>query len=241
MNLTGRIALVTGVGKETGIGFALAQSLAAEGATVIVTARSPDGAEAMAARIGSGAEALALDISDGASVASAAAAVEGRHGHLDILISNAAAAGVWGQKAGEADLGAVRATLDVTLLGTWAVAQAFLPLLRRSDAGRLVNVSSGAGSHGDPAFGLTTGNAMGAAYGVAKAGVNALTALLATEEESGVKINAVCPGFTATFPGGEQMGARPPADSVPGILWAATLPEDGPSGGFFRDGRPLPW
>jgi PAB1-binding protein PBP1 len=71
--------------------------------------------------------------------------------------------------------------------------------------------------------------------------VNALTALLAAEEESGCEDQRVCPGFTATFPGGEQMGARPPAESVPGILWAATLPADGPSGGFFRDGKPLPW
>jgi NAD(P)-dependent dehydrogenase (short-subunit alcohol dehydrogenase family) len=241
MELDGRIALVTGVGKDTGIGFAVASALAGAGAHVIVTARTGAQAQAMAGRIGQGAEAIALDIGDRASVAAAAEAVTARHGHLDILISNAAAPGIWGQGAGTADLDAVRGTLDVTLLGTWAVAQAFLPLLRLSDAGRLVHVSSGAGSHGDTAFGLTSGNAMGAGYGVAKAGVNALTALLAAEEESGVKINAVCPGFTATFPGGEQMGARPPAESVPGILWAATLPGDGPTGGFFRDGQPLPW
>lgn len=241
MELRDRVALVTGVGKETGIGFAVARALAEAGAHVVVTARSETQAAAMADRIGDGAEALALDISDPASVVAAAAAVATRHGRLDILVSNASAPGTWGQTAGGADLGAVRATLDVTLLGTWAVAQAFLPLLRKSDAGRLVHVSSGAGSHGDPVFGLTSGNAMGAAYGVAKAGLNALTALLAAEEASGVRINAVCPGFTATFPGGAEMGARQPADSVPGILWAATLPDDGPTGGFFRDGRPLPW
>jgi NAD(P)-dependent dehydrogenase (short-subunit alcohol dehydrogenase family) len=241
MDLDGKIALVTGVGKETGIGFAVAKALAEAGARVIVTARTEAQAQAMAEQVGHGAEARALDIADRGSVFAASVAVAETHGRLDILISNASAAGAWGQTAGEADLDAVRATLDVTLMGTWAVAQAFLPLLRQSDAGRLVHVSSGAGSHGDTVFGLTSGNAMGAAYGVAKAGVNALTALLAAEEEGPVKINAVCPGFTATFPGGEQMGARPPADSVPGILWAATLPEDGPSGGFFRDDAPLPW
>lgn len=232
---------MTGVGKETGIGFAVAEALAAAGARVIVSARQAVQARAMADRIGPAAEALQLDIADPDSVASAARAVSGRHGRLDILISNAAAPGAWGQAAGSADLAAVRGTLDVTLLGTWAVAQAFLPLLRASDAGRLVHVSSGAGSHGDAAFGLTSGNTMGAAYAVAKAGVIALTALLAAEEEEPLRINAVCPGFTATFPGGAQMGARPPAESVPGILWAASLPADGPSGGFFRDGQPLPW
>jgi NAD(P)-dependent dehydrogenase (short-subunit alcohol dehydrogenase family) len=241
MDLDGRIALVTGVGKDSGIGLAVASALAGAGAHVIVTARTEAQADAMAGRIGQGAEAMVLDIADRASVAAAAEEVAKRHGHLDILISNAAAPGSWGQGAGAADLDTVRATLDVTLLGTWAVAQAFLPLLRQGDAGRLVHVSSGAGSHGDTAFGLTSGNAMGAGYGVAKAGLNALTALLAAEETGDVKINAVCPGFTATFPGGEQMGARPPADSVSGILWAATLPADGPSGGFFRDGKPLPW
>ncbi|MFM7445410.1 MAG: SDR family NAD(P)-dependent oxidoreductase, partial [Tabrizicola sp.] len=107
--------------------------------------------------------------------------------------------------------------------------------------GRLVNVSSGAGSHGDTAFGLTTDNAMGTSYAVAKAALNALTAKLAKEETSGVKINAVCPGFTATFPGGAEMGARPVSEGAASILWAADLPQDGPTGGFFRDGKPLPW
>lgn len=245
MKLTDKIALVTGVGKETGLGLAVARALAEAGATVLVTARRLDQAEAMAVKVGQGAEALALDIADPASVATAADAVAAQHGRLDILISNAASAGVWGQTAGAADLDDVRRTLDVTLLGTWRVAQAFLPLLRQSDAGRLVHVSSGAGSHGDAVFGLATGNSMGPGYGVAKAGVNALTTILAAEEDStedsAVKINAVCPGFTATFPGGQEMGARPPEDSVAGVLWAATLPPDGPSGGFFRDGKALPW
>jgi len=245
MDLTDKIALVTGVGKDTGLGFAVARALAEAGAVVIVSARHLAQAEEMAVKVGPGTEALALDIADPASVTTAAEAVAAQHGRLDILISNAASAGVWGQTAGTADLDDVRRTLDVTLLGTWRVAQAFLPMLRQSAAGRLVHVSSGAGSHGDTVFGLASGNSMGPGYGVAKAGVNALTTILAAEEasteKSDVKINAVCPGFTATFPGGQEMGARPAEDSVAGILWAAALPADGPSGGFFRDGKVLPW
>lgn len=105
-----------------------------------------------------------------------------------------------------------------------------------------MNVSSGAGSHGDPAFGLTSPNAMGPAYPVAKAALNALTVTFANElRDAGVLVNAVCPGFTATFPGGEVMGARPVADGAASVVWAATLEDGGPSGGFFRDGKALPW
>lgn len=132
--------------------------------------------------------------------------------------------------------------LETTLFGSWRLIQALLPLLRKSANGRVVNVSSGAGSHADPVFGLATGNRMGTSYAVAKAALNALTVKLAHEEQAtGVRINAVCPGFTATFPGGAEMGARPVADGAAGIAWAALLDRDGPTGGFFRDGQPLGW
>jgi NAD(P)-dependent dehydrogenase (short-subunit alcohol dehydrogenase family) len=109
-------------------------------------------------------------------------------------------------------------------------------------AGRIVNVSSGAGSHGDPAFGLHTGNAMGTSYAVAKAALNALTVKLAREETAAtLRINAVCPGFTATFEGGAAMGARPVAEGAASILWAADIGNDGPTGGLFRDGIRLAW
>ena len=105
-----------------------------------------------------------------------------------------------------------------------------------------MNVSSGAGAHGDQVLGLTTGNQMGTSYAASKAALNAFTVKLAREEmDTPLKINAVCPGFTATFEGGEAMGARPPTESAQGSLWAATLPEDGPTAGFFRDGKALAW
>jgi NAD(P)-dependent dehydrogenase (short-subunit alcohol dehydrogenase family) len=120
--------------------------------------------------------------------------------------------------------------------------QALLPLMRKSQHARIVNVSSGAGSHGDTAFGLTTGNSMGTSYAVAKAALNALTVKLANEEKvNRVLVNAVCPGFTATFEGGEKMGARPVKEGAASVVWAAMLPDDGPTGGFFRDGKTIPW
>ncbi|MEM6896119.1 MAG: SDR family NAD(P)-dependent oxidoreductase [Pseudomonadota bacterium] len=236
--MKGRRILVTGVGKRTGLGYEVVRQAQAEGAEVWVSARSVQVAEDMATSLGASG-ALTIDIADLDSVAAAARTMAS--GGLDVLINNAAAMSPWGEVAARPDFDGARAVFDTTLWGTWAMCVAFLPLLRKSRAGRLVNVSSGAGSHGDAAFGLTAGNAMGTSYAISKAALNALTAKLAQEEQSEVRINAVCPGFTATFDGGETMGARPVADGAASILWAARLPDDGPTGGFFRDGTPLPW
>jgi NAD(P)-dependent dehydrogenase (short-subunit alcohol dehydrogenase family) len=236
-----RTALVTGVGKPTGIGYELVRVLAARGDRVWLAARTGAQARDMAGRVTGDVIPVGLDLADRDAVLALAAQVAGDGRGLDLLINNAAAVAPWGETAAVADLTVALDVITVTLMGTWAMCQAFLPLLRASRAGRLVNVSSGAGSHGDPAFGLTTGNGMGTSYAVAKAALNALTVKLAREETSGVKINAVCPGFTATFDGATAMGARPVADGAASILWAADLGDDGPSGGFFRDGAPLPW
>jgi NAD(P)-dependent dehydrogenase (short-subunit alcohol dehydrogenase family) len=203
-----------------------------------LTARRMEQAEAMAELIGPMARPLPLDVTDQAAVAAAPAAV----GRLDVLVNNAAGFAPWGETAAAADLDVARGVMEATLMGTWAMCQAFLPALRASPAGRIVNVSSGAGSHADQMFGLTKANGMGTSYGVAKAAVNALTARLALEESSPtLRINAVCPGFTATFEGGSAMGARPVADGARSILWAAEIANDGQTGGFFRDGAPLGW
>lgn len=241
MELAGKRVLITGAGKDTGIGFAAARILAGEGAQVILTARSADTAQALAARIDGDVMGHALDITDAAGIGALVEKVDGLHGGLDVLINNAAATSTWGETAAEADLSAAREALDVILMGSWAVTQAFLPLLRRSATPRVVMVSSGAGSHGDAAFGLTTSNAMGPSYAIAKAALNALTVRLALGEDGPIRINAVCPGFTATFPGGAEMGARPVEEGAQSILWAARIDNDGPTAGFFRDGTPLPW
>lgn len=236
-----RTAMVTGVGKPGGLGMELCRQMATRGDTVWLTARTAAQAQDLARALPGRVIPAALDVTDGAAVAALAERV-GRETGLDILVNNAAGLSPWGETAAGADLGAARAVFDVTLWGSWAMAQAFLPLLRASPAGRLVNVSSGAGSHGDTAFGLHTGNAMGTSYAVAKAALNALTVKLAREEAAPtLRINAVCPGFTATFPGGSDMGARPVGEGAASILWAADIGNDGPTGGLFRNGKPLPW
>lgn len=239
-----RIALVTGVGRREGIGFEVCRQLAARGFCVALAARSPAKAEPLAAELraeGLDVVPLGLDVTDAASRRDAAERLRAL-GALTVLVNNAAGLGRMGEKVETARLDDAREALETTLLGTWGVIETMLPLLRESGHARIVNVSSGAGSHGDPVFGLRTENTMGPSYACAKAALNALTSALARElAGTGILVNAVCPGFTATFPGGEAMGARPVAAGAASLVWAALLPDDGPSGGFFRDGQELPW
>ena len=253
------VALVTGAAH--GLGREVARRLA-EDHLVVISAREPDAAaeaaDALHARApgdqapggqapggqGLGVRALpvGLDIGDPASVAAAVASLGADVGRLDVLVNNAAAYVDWAETATGADLDAARAVVEVNLFGAWRLVQATLPLLRRSPHPRVVNVSSGAGSHGDPAFGLTARGGAAATYGISKAALNALTSTLAAElAGTPVLVNAVCPGLTATYPGAESMGARPVEESAEGVVWAARLPDNGPRGGFFRDGAPLPW
>jgi NAD(P)-dependent dehydrogenase (short-subunit alcohol dehydrogenase family) len=168
--------------------------------------------------------------------------IDERYGRLDILINNAT--GDLGKPVSmsAADLPHAREVFDVTVFGTWRLIQATLPLIRKSAAPRIVNISSAAGSHEDSVQGLTSQLSMDPAYGLAKAALNAVTAKLATElRDTPIKINAVCPGFTATRPSMAALGARPVPDSAKGIVWAATLDEEGPSGGFYRDAELQAW
>jgi NAD(P)-dependent dehydrogenase (short-subunit alcohol dehydrogenase family) len=232
------IAFISGAGG--GIGEEVARQLAARGWTVILSARDPAKAAAAAARIEGDVRALpvGLDVSDDASVAAAAEQIDA----LDVLINNAAAYVDWGETASLADLDAAHAVLEVNLFGAWRLTNALLPRLRASEHPRVVHVSSGAGSHGEPAFGLARRGGAAASYGISKAALNALTATQAAElAGTPILVNAVCPGLTATFPGAENMGARPVHEGAASVVWAATLPDDGPRGGFFRDGEPVPW
>ena len=185
---------------------------------------------------------VGLDVTDAESVRAAADELANDPGRLDVLINNAAAYVDWSEMGSTADIDASKAVMETNLYGGWRVTQALLPLLRRSSAPRIVNVSSGAGSHEDASFGLTARGGAAASYGISKAALNALTSTLATElAQTNVLVNAICPGLTATWPGAENMGARPVEVSATGVVWAATLPADGPTGGFFRDRKPLPW
>jgi NAD(P)-dependent dehydrogenase (short-subunit alcohol dehydrogenase family) len=236
------IALISGA--SGGIGAEVARQLAARGATVIVSARDPARAAATATTLDGDVRPLpvGLDVGDPQSVAATADAVVATAGALDVLVNNAAAYVDWTETASGADLDAAHAVLETNLFGAWRLTNALLPLLRRSPHPRVVHVSSGAGSHADAAFGLTRRAGAAASYGISKAALNALTATQAAElADTPVIVNAVCPGLTATFPGAEAMGARPVTDGAASVVWAATLPDDGPRGGLFRDGTPLGW
>lgn len=237
------VALVTGANR--GIGLEVCRQLAQQGKTVYLAARTRDRADAAAHTLseeGLSVLPLTLDVTVSETIAGAVQTVEAAFGRLDILVNNAAVFTDWSETATNADLGIAHAVLETNLFGAWRVIQMFLPLLKHSPHPRIVNVSSGAGSHGDSQFGLTTGQGSVASYGISKAALNALTSKFAAElAGTGILVNAVCPGFTATAPGMEAMGARPVAESAVGIVWAATLPDDGANGGFFRDGKPLPW
>ena len=234
-------ALITGAAR--GLGAEVARQLAATGIRAVIGARDPRAA-AEAARDLDGVRGFpgSLDVADAESVGQAAELWANDFGTLDILINNAAGYVDWSELASSADLEAAKLVMDVNLFGGWRMIQVFLPLLKQSAHPRIVNVSSGAGSHADPAFGLMVRGGAAATYGISKAALNALTSSLAAElEASPVIVNSVCPGLTATYPGAEAMGARPVAESAVGVVWAATLPDDGPRGGFFRDAKPLDW
>jgi NAD(P)-dependent dehydrogenase (short-subunit alcohol dehydrogenase family) len=235
------VALITGAAH--GLGREVAAQLVRRGHHVLITARDGDVARSAADELGENVVALAaLDITDPASVEAVAEAVAADPGRLDVLVNNAAAYVDWTETVSGADLSAAHQVLETNLFGAWRLIQALLPLLQRSPAPRIVNVSSGAGSHGDPAFGLAARGGAAASYGISKAALNALTATLAAElAGTSVLVNAVCPGLTATYPGADAMGARPVVESAAGVVWAATLPADGPTGGFFRDAQSLGW
>jgi NAD(P)-dependent dehydrogenase (short-subunit alcohol dehydrogenase family) len=214
-------ALVTGANR--GIGLEVARQLAARGFTVLAGARDPASVPDDAGTP------VRLDVTDQGTIG----AVRRETGELDVLVNNAAIHYDTWQSVLTADLDVVREALETNTLGAWRMAMAFAPLLAASGHGRLVNVSSGGGA--------LTGMRDGApAYSVSKAALNALTLMLADAlRRDRVLVNAVCPGWVATDMGGA--GGRPVRDGASGIVWAATLPDDGPTGGFFRDGRPIPW
>ncbi len=228
------IALVTGGNR--GIGREVVRQLAQAGFTAILGARDPDNGEAAAAELrghGLGVEFRRIDVADADSVNALGEGLASDFGRLDVLVNNAAVHYDTWQSGVDADLEVVREALETNVIGAWRTAQACLPLLRRSPHGRLVNVSSGAGS-------LASMGAGAPAYSVPKAALNAMTRILAAElRNDGVLVNAVCPGWVATDMGGA--GGRPVEQGAASVMRAVTLADDGPTGGFFRDGRPLEW
>jgi NAD(P)-dependent dehydrogenase (short-subunit alcohol dehydrogenase family) len=230
-----RIALVTG--SNRGIGFEVCRQLAERGFIVLLTARDAAKADAAASKLKTAGDVVgvAMNVADPHSIMQAAAAVSSLQGRLDVLINNAGINYDTWETVENADInGTVMETITTNLLGPWRVCQAFLPLLRKSGAGRIVNVSSESGSLASMAAGPP-------AYQVTKAALNAMTRTLAGELSSAhILVNAVCPGWVATDMGGAG-APRSIAKGAASVVWAATLPDNGPTGGFFRDGKPLPW
>jgi NAD(P)-dependent dehydrogenase (short-subunit alcohol dehydrogenase family) len=223
------VALVTGANR--GIGRETARQLVERGYDVLLSAR--DEAKARAAAEEVGARPLVLDVSDPGSIERAAAEVSEDPGRLDVLVNNAGVGTDWGVAGAEPDFDAIQAALDTNFFGAYRLTIALLPLLHESDHPRIVNVSSGMG-------GITEMGGWTPAYRVSKAALNAMTRILSNElADAGVLVNSACPGFVATDMG-SQFGARKPVeDGAAGIVWLATLPDDGPTGGFFRDGKPV--
>ncbi len=219
------MALVSGASR--GIGAEIARELASDhGFLVFAGARDPGDVEAT-----EGVEPIGLDVTDHATVDAARERIESDPGRLDALVNNA---GIYGDPIGAADydLGRAHQVLEVNTFGPWRLTQALLPLLRGSASPRIVNVSSGAGQ-------LSDMNGGRAAYRLSKAALNALTRTLASDER-GIKVNTMCPGWVRTDMGGSA-APRSVEEGADTAVWLATLADDGPTGGFFRNRKPIPW
>ena len=229
-----RVVVVTGANR--GIGLEVCRQLAAAGDHVIAGVRDVHGGEAAVRPIvdaGGDVTVQRIDVQDQATVDAAAGELAATHGRVDVLVNNAAIHYDTWQRAAGADLATVAEAIDTNLLGAWRCVNAFLPLLRSSRHGRIVNVSSEGGSLASMGGGTP-------AYRASKAALNALTLMLADElRADGILVNSVCPGWVATDMGGT--GGRPVSDGAASVVWAADVSDDGPTGGFFRDGRPVPW
>lgn len=236
------VAVVTGANR--GLGLETARQLAKRDIQVIVTSRNiGKGEMAMETLLAQGLDVLfqPLDVSSESSVAELGAFIHSRCGRLDILVNNA---GVFldihstedtsSASVFNASLETLTTTLKTNLYGPLLLAQELTPLMKQQHYGRIVNVSSGMGQ-------LSDMEGRSPAYRISKTALNALTRILAAETQGhNILVNSVCPGWVRTELGGPH-AERTVEEGASGIVWAATLPDDGPSGGFFRDGQPIPW
>ncbi len=236
------IALITGANK--GIGFETARQLGKRGYAVIIGARDEAKGDAAAKKLlaeGLDVSSVELDVTQPQSAHHAAEQVQSRFGRLDVLINNA---GILLERAGviEADLAKLRQTYETNVVGVVAVTQAFLPLLKRSRAGRIVNVSSGLGSlelRQDPASQYAQVKA--AAYNSSKSALNMLSVILAQElAGTAIKVNIADPGYTATDLNG-HMGTQTVEEGTQAIVRLATLDDNGPTGQYFDRHGTVPW
>lgn len=230
---TPKIALVTGANQ--GIGFATVELLLAQGISVILTARDEAKGIKAVQKLSRYEQVYfhQLDVSDADSVAELAKYVTETFGKLDILINNAGINYDTWQNALNADLNEVQQTLDTNVMGTWRMIQAVAPLLKKSPAGRIVNVSSGGGSLDSQTGGTP-------AYSLSKLALNGLTLQFAQLLKiHGILVNSVCPGWVRTQMGG-MAATRSPKKGAETIVWAAS-DDNTQSGQFFRDKQVIDW
>lgn len=239
MNGIERVAVVTGANR--GIGFEVCRQLARIGFQVILTSRDESKGRAAVEQLQ--AEGLKvinypLDVTNPESIEQLAKFIGDKFGHLDVLVNNA---GVLLDHSQNADgsifntkVSTLRETMETNVYGPLLLCQALIPLMKKHNYGRVVNVSSGAGQLSD----MTSGYP---AYRISKTALNALTRILSVElKGTNVLINSLCPGWVRTDMGGAN-ASRTPEEGADTIVWLATLPDDGPTGGFFRDRQPIDW
>lgn len=231
-----RIAVVTGANR--GIGYATVRQLASLGMRVVLTSRDRDkGQEATNQLTAENLDVLyhPLDVTDPESIEQLKEFVIEQFGRVDVLINNA---GILIDTPDSSvftmQIETMRETMETNFYGPMRLSQALAPLMQEVNYGRIVNISSGMGQMHDMGGGYP-------AYRVSKTALNALTCILADElRKSNVLVNAVCPGWVQTEMGGPG-AIRTPEAAADTIVWLATLPDDGPSGGFFRDRKSIPW
>ena len=228
----GRVALVSGGNR--GIGLEVCRQLAERGITVVMGSRNAEQGREAAAELPDGVVVHQLDVADPESVERLARSVEEEFGRLDILVNNAAISNDEGQSGTEADLDRVKEALEANLFGAWRLCGVVIPMMRRNGYGRIVKVSTGLASLEDMGGGSP-------GYRVSKTALNVLTRILASElRGSGILVNAVNPGWVQTDMGGSS-ATRTVEEGAEALVWAATLPNNGPNGGFFRGREPVAW
>ncbi|WP_394512329.1 SDR family oxidoreductase [Priestia aryabhattai] len=230
-----KVALVTGGNR--GIGYELVRQLAMDGFKVILTSRNSESGHAAVQKLKEShldVSFVAMDISSEASIRQAAATVNEQYERLDVLINNAGIYLDKNQKIVNLDPSVLEKTLETNSFGAYHVIRSFMPLMEQQAYGRIINVSSEYGAMSE-----MSSSGVGA-YKLSKLILNGLTQLIAAESTKDIKTNAVDPGWVSSDMGGPS-APRTPQQAARSILWLATIGPEGPSGGFFKDGKQIDW